>query len=366
MNETQHGYLLLADISGYTSYVASTELTHSQDILSELLELIIERFKPLLTIAKIEGDAVFAYAPESKISRGEAILELIESTYAAFRSRRDAAHRRTTCTCNACRNIPNLDLKFITHHGDYFVQDIAGIKELVGSDVNLIHRLLKNHVSESTGWHAYALFTEQSLQHLGVQPEGLFECIESYEHLGEVSTLSMDLHSRFKQIMDARRAVITPEEAHFILEYDYNAPPSILWEWFNDPHKRGKWMTSEIIPIFRPRGRSGVGGRNHCVHGKNQIIVEDVLDMRPYDYFTVSHSPPGWPTAILMTYQFTPTESGKTHFVLTFKGEIPHAPVWFKKWFCKLILNIQILKLWKLESINDLMANEASRSDNLD
>src|SRR5262245_16182070 len=237
VNETQHGYLLLADISGYTSYVACTELSHSQDILSELLELIIERCKPLLTIAKIEGDAIFAYAPEKKIARGEAILELIESTYVAFRSRRAAAHRRTTCTCNACRNIPNLDLKFIAHHGDYFVQNIAGTKELVGSDVNLIHRLLKNHVSESTGWRAYALFSDQSLQHLAIQPDGFFECVESYEHLGTVRTLSMDLHTRYKEIMDARRVIITPEEAHQVFEYDYRAPPSILWEWFNDPHK---------------------------------------------------------------------------------------------------------------------------------
>ncbi len=37
VNDTQHGYLLLADISGYTSYVATTELTHSQEILTELL-----------------------------------------------------------------------------------------------------------------------------------------------------------------------------------------------------------------------------------------------------------------------------------------------------------------------------------------
>ncbi len=56
MTETQHGYLLLADISGYTSYVASTELSHSQEILSELLECIIERFKPLITVSKIESD----------------------------------------------------------------------------------------------------------------------------------------------------------------------------------------------------------------------------------------------------------------------------------------------------------------------
>ena len=56
MNETQHGHLLLADISGYTSYAASTELTHSQEILTELLETIIEKFKPLMTFSKPESD----------------------------------------------------------------------------------------------------------------------------------------------------------------------------------------------------------------------------------------------------------------------------------------------------------------------
>jgi len=359
MNETQHGHLLLADISGYTSYVASTELTHSQEILTELLECIIACFKPLLTISKIEGDAIFAHAPETKIPRGEAILELIESTYMAFRGRREAAHRRTTCTCNACRNIPNLDLKFIAHHGNYFVQSIAGTKELVGSDVNLIHRLLKNHVSESTGWRAYTLFTEQSLRHLEAQPEGLFECVESYEHLGEVRTLSMDLHARYRELMDARHVVIRPEEAHFIIEHDYHAPPSIVWEWFNDPHKRGQWMTSEIIPILRARGRSGAGARNHCVHGNNQVIVEDVLDMRPYDYFTVAHTPQGLPTSLSMTFRFQPTAENKTHFTLTFKGYVPHMPEWFNRQFCRFILRTQVFKLWKLESINDLIRNNS-------
>jgi hypothetical protein len=42
---TQHGYLVLADISGYTSFVAKTELEHSHEILTELLELLVERFR---------------------------------------------------------------------------------------------------------------------------------------------------------------------------------------------------------------------------------------------------------------------------------------------------------------------------------
>src|SRR3972149_987606 len=144
---TQRGYLLLADISGYTSFVAGTELEHSQDILSELLEVIITKIKPQLTIHKIEGDAVFAFAPEQRIPRAETLFELIESTYVAFRDKRESAHRRTTCTCNACRAITTLDLKFFVHHGDYIVQLISGIKELVGTDVNLAHRLMKNHIT---------------------------------------------------------------------------------------------------------------------------------------------------------------------------------------------------------------------------
>ncbi len=60
---TQRGYLVIADISGYTSYVAATELEHAQAVLSELLELIVERVQPLLTLVKLEGDAVFSYAP---------------------------------------------------------------------------------------------------------------------------------------------------------------------------------------------------------------------------------------------------------------------------------------------------------------
>jgi hypothetical protein len=68
MNETtQHGYLLLADISGYTSFVAATELDHSHEILSDLLETICMQIEKLLTIHKLEGDAVFALLPKPKL-----------------------------------------------------------------------------------------------------------------------------------------------------------------------------------------------------------------------------------------------------------------------------------------------------------
>src|SRR5690242_21089810 len=96
---TEHGYLVLADISGYTAYLAGVELEHAHDILSDLLEHIVNQLRPTLMIAKLEGDAVFAYLPETKMQRGETLVELVESAYATFRNRRDAVQRRTTCEC---------------------------------------------------------------------------------------------------------------------------------------------------------------------------------------------------------------------------------------------------------------------------
>ena len=69
-SRVEQGYLVLADISGFTSFVAESELDHSQEILSEILKLIIRNFTPTLTIAEVEGDAVFGYAPRHKLPRG--------------------------------------------------------------------------------------------------------------------------------------------------------------------------------------------------------------------------------------------------------------------------------------------------------
>src|SRR3954447_10864708 len=101
--KAQHGYLVLADITGYTSYLAGVELDHAQGVLTDLLETIVASFKTLLTVSKLEGDAVFGYVPESQVSRGETLIEFVEAGYMAFCDRRDAVKRHTTCTCNACR-----------------------------------------------------------------------------------------------------------------------------------------------------------------------------------------------------------------------------------------------------------------------
>ena len=322
--KTQHGYLILADISGYSSFVAKSELEHAHDILSELLELILKHITTIFTLSKLEGDAIFAYASEEKLKRGETLLELIESTYAAFQDQQEAIRRRTTCQCNACRNIPSLDLKFMAHHGDYIFQSIGGYREMVGTDVNLIHRLLKNHVADVSGWRGYALFTDQALSHVGLKPDGLQEMSETYD-TGEVKIFVTNLKDRYQTLRDLRRVIVDRSKADLIYEFDYPAPPPIVWDWLNDPHKRLKWEYADrhMFPIFMPKGRTNVGAVNHCLHSNNVTMVETVLDWRPFDYFTVTQDVP---QAVIMTitFQLLPTATG-THliYICSLQPQIP-------------------------------------------
>jgi hypothetical protein len=309
---TQHGYFVIADISGYTSFVAKTELEHSHEILSELLGLLVEKFTPLMVISKLEGDAVFAYTAESTFARGDTLIEFLESTYVAFRDQQVSMRHKTTCTCAACQNIPSLDLKFIAHHGDFIVQMIGNVRELVGSDVNLIHRLLKNHVSEVTGWRAYMMFTEQCLDHLDLNLEDAYIQMEEYEHLGKIKTCNIDLRKRYKEITESRRIVIEEKDADLILHVDFPTPPAVAWEWIQDPVKRNAWAGGHIHWSIgeRPRGRRGKGASNHCAHGKS-LSTEVILDWRPFEYSTTDSFANGKKT-FSETFQFELLPDGST------------------------------------------------------
>jgi hypothetical protein len=201
--KTRSGYMLLADISGYTSFVAKTEIEHADLAIAYLLETIVEGLSSVLTISQLEGDAVFAYVEDDNLQEGKSLMGLIDQTYLAFRDKALALHAGATCLCKACRALPTLDLKFMLHHGEFIVRDMAGSRNLLGTDVNLLHRLAKNRVSESIGWKGYALFTNQGLEHMQADKATFLQQAESYEHLGEVETYVIDMHARYHDMKNS-------------------------------------------------------------------------------------------------------------------------------------------------------------------
>ncbi len=302
----QRGYFILADISGYTSFMASNELDHVQGILNNIITLLIRHLTPTLTLIEVEGDAVFVYTPQSKMPRGETLLELVETAYVTFRDRQKTMQRNATCACNACQAISSLDLKFVIHYGEYILQDVMGRDKPIGSCVNLAHRLLKNKVSEATGWRRYLLCSEESLKQMEVWPNAMHAEVETYAHLGEVQTYSMNLDVRYKELTEDRRTQLGAEEADVALTHHFPAPPPILWDWLNDPPKRTIWMKGSSWAVKeRPRGRTGSGTHNHCTNYK---FIEEILDWRPFEYFTVRYSR-GF-LKLIITGELKPTAEG--------------------------------------------------------
>src|SRR5512147_1426001 len=169
---TESACLLIADISGYTGYLAGVEIDHAQDILADLTTTIVSALRPGFRLAKLEGDAAFTYAITERID-GSLLLDTIERCYFGFRRRRRDVRQATSCECNACVRIPDLNLKFVVHYGTILRQRVAGREELLGSDVIVAHRLLKNDVVEGMGIAAYALISEACIDAADIDPAAL-------------------------------------------------------------------------------------------------------------------------------------------------------------------------------------------------
>jgi hypothetical protein len=192
---TNRGFLVLADISGYTAFVTATELEHGPPIITALLEAVSERIAPPLDVLQIEGDAVFALGVDGTVVPPAALLDVLRSVFAGFRARQLELEADESCECRACRGVSALRLKIIGHHGAFLEQRIGGRVHAVGADVILAHRLLKNGVARDDH---YALFTRSALDSMGIDPidAGLFERTERYEHFGDVPCFVMGaLHS---------------------------------------------------------------------------------------------------------------------------------------------------------------------------
>jgi hypothetical protein len=285
-SDSKFGFFFLADISGFTAYLVSVELEHAGDILKELLEYLAGQISPHFTVLDYDTDSVFAYASESKIDRIETLSGMIESIYAGFKNRLQAMSRRITCTCAACRNVSSLDLKFIVHHGEYLISEIRGRRMLLGSAPNFVrNRLWKEPLADTTDWRGYVLITDTTLKHLDQTAEEF----QGQEFLSdEVKLYGLNLEQQYQALLQARRVVVASKDADGAFALVLSIPPAIVWEWLNDPVKRNQWYPALLKwnAHSRPDGLMGAGAVNHCDHGVG-MVVETVLDWRPFEYFTV-------------------------------------------------------------------------------
>ena len=287
----EKGYFVISDISGYSLFLNESELDHANDIIKSIIENITQNVISPLRISNFQGDAILTYAPAHLVLIGQTLVHQIENIYFDFKQHLKKMHFNTTCQCRACKNIPGLDLKFFVHYGEYAIQKIDKREELIGADVILVHRLMKNDVVEKTGLKAYALITESAAQELGVTKfcEKLEDYEGEFESVGHVKAKVYCLHTAWDKELksDKDRVMIDPENEFVRVEVDVPYPPAVVWDYVTKSDFKQDWMGMDNVTHTPAENKGyGKGSKYHCAHAHGDFVYE-VKDWRPFDYMTV-------------------------------------------------------------------------------
>lgn len=300
--------LLIADLSGYTGYLANAEPEEAPLIAGDLVETVVASLVPPFQLAGLEGDAAFLHVDPSRMD-GPGLLAAIGSTYEAFRHRVESLRLATSCECSACRTVPELDLKFFVHVGTVLHQRIAGRDELAGREVILVHRLMKDSAPAQSGATSYALITAAAVEALAIDPvgAGLQAVSQEYEHLGVVDAHVLDVRSEWE-----RGHLRGPGEVQgpIVAEARVHLPvtPAALWDLLTSAKGRQSWEGIETIEALSPDAATGVGSLSRCV-ARHLTTLEEIIDWRPPHGLARRTELPGVGPAIV-TYALEPAAEG--------------------------------------------------------
>jgi hypothetical protein len=191
--DSARAVLLIADIGGYTDYMSShrMSLAHAEVNTARMLNKMIDA-APGFDLIEIEGDAAFLSRPAGAREPNVTVTEILQVAVAMHRAfhleRQNVA--TNLCPCAGCKEAGNLKLKFVAHVGDVATQTIRQRHKLVGIDVILVHRLLKNPVNIPE----YVLLSEE-LYGTGetLLPDSVHEISPELEGIGTVNAYFVDV-----------------------------------------------------------------------------------------------------------------------------------------------------------------------------
>ena len=266
--------LFIPDISGYTKFVQTTEIEHSQHVIAELLEVLIAANTQELKLAEIEGDALFFYK-ESSIPSQEKLLAQIETMFTAFYSHLKLIEKNRICPCNACATAPELQLKIIAHCGDLEFLEVQGSHKPFGGAVIQSHRVLKNSVPSDN----YALITAALGKIIGLAPNyrsALFHFREgedtydehslsySYSHI-DIENLKLQVYERPKEVD------LSSYQPSFVLEREFPVAANELLETITNYTYRYQWVNGIEEVTFAENEVTRIGSEHTCVIGGKHL-----------------------------------------------------------------------------------------------
>nr|WP_321243035.1 DUF2652 domain-containing protein [uncultured Psychroserpens sp.] len=188
--------ICIPDISGFTRFMSDTNIELSAKVIPALLNEIIYANEIGLKVSEIEGDAILFYK-KGDLPPFRDLINQCKSFFTQFYERLDLLTKKFSKE-KGIDNVPELGLKIILHFG----QDVQSVQigsriKLMGEDVIIAHRLLKNDIKEDE----YLLISEHLLNQYNddviERNFGWGELLdeeEKYKHIGEINYSYVKMH----------------------------------------------------------------------------------------------------------------------------------------------------------------------------
>lgn len=289
--------LFIPDISGFTKFVQTTEVEHSQHVIAELLEVLIEANTQELKLAEVEGDALFFYK-QGEIPSQEKLLAQIETMFTAFYSHLKLLEKNRICSCHACASAPNLQLKIVAHCGGLQYIEVQGNRKPFGQQVIEAHRLLKNSIDSEN----YALVSKQLASAIELPiyyyskifrfKEGKDKCddreVEYIFSLIDHNKLNLYTFSQGKKVN-------FDNPPQLIFEKKFPVSAFSLMEYITNYSYRHFWVEGVDKFEYNEHEVTRLGTEHLCVvNGKHLNFVTVTKDAEPnqYVYGEMTTSPP--------------------------------------------------------------------------
>jgi hypothetical protein len=261
------GTFVLADIGGYTTFLSDVGIEHAKETISHLFNRMVEVNPHRWKVGNVVGDCLFMYSDSAESP--DEIFTYLRLVYENFRESIEEVAAGSTCRCGACDRSGDLALKFVVHGGGFDTQQIAGRQELIGSDIVVAHRLLKNSIPV----HEYALLTAPLADVAKASGLAATAGHDEYEDVGGLDYVYIDLQPVREAFEKSREVYLSEADADVTVSIEIEAPPELVWHVGMDRDKATQWAPT-LLELETLSGElDEVGSIHTCLHGGGMKMV---------------------------------------------------------------------------------------------
>jgi hypothetical protein len=263
----------IPDLGGFTKFIAETEIQHSQHIVKELLELLVDANTLGMTVGEFEGDAVLFYRKGAAPSLEE-LVQQARKMYLDFHTYLKNFEYKRVCQCGACAGAGGITLKMVAHFGAAGSMQVKDQVKFIGKDIIIAHRLLKNSVDV----REYLLVTQSTLPAPGsadAQLASFANGTDAYDNLGtiEYRVKALDGYLGEVKVDPPPPSGLKNPRKMAQLNRIVDAPMERVYQRLIDLPARMRWIDGVTKVEISGEEKNYIGQTHRCVRGEEGIAL---------------------------------------------------------------------------------------------